>query len=151
MSLPSAGIEVAPHGGILVDEHLRTTARHVFACGDCTGGPQYTHHAGFQGVVAVRNALFPGQSRGVRDAPWTLFTEPELAHVGLDEAGARREHGKDVVVTRWPLEHVDRAQAEHETRGLFKVIHTRSGRLQDRLRSAHGASRGGVRALPRLM
>ncbi len=129
LDLAAAGVALAPSGAILVDDHLCTTARHVFACGDCTGGPQFTHHAGFQGFVAARNALFPGRSRGVRDAPWTLFTEPEIAAVGLDETSARRTHGGDVVVTRWPLAHVDRAQAEHEARGFLKVVHARGGRV----------------------
>ncbi|MEO6575242.1 MAG: FAD-dependent oxidoreductase, partial [Polyangiaceae bacterium] len=140
LALARAGIELAPGGAVLVDDHLRTTAPGVFACGDCTGGPQFTHHAGFQGFVAARNALFPGQSRGVREAPWTLFTEPEVAHVGLSESDAQRAHGADVVVTRWPLDRVDRAQAEHRPRGLFKVVHTRSGRV---LGAAIAADRAG--------
>jgi hypothetical protein len=127
LNLALARVALDEHGGIRVDDHLRTSAKHVFACGDCTGGPQFTHYAGWQGYVAARNALLPGRSSGKTDAPWVLFTEPEVGHVGLDEKTARERHGDDVVITTRPLEHVDRAQAEHATNGLIKVIHTKKG------------------------
>jgi pyruvate/2-oxoglutarate dehydrogenase complex dihydrolipoamide dehydrogenase (E3) component len=127
LALSLAHVALDEHGGIRVDEQLRTSVKHVYACGDCTGGPQFTHYAGWQGYVAARNALLPGHTGASADAPWVLFTEPEIAHVGLDEKRAREIHHEDVVVTSWPLEHVDRAQAEHATKGLIKIIHTRKG------------------------
>ena len=116
--------------GIQVNSHLRTSNSHVFAAGDCTGGFQFTHYAGWQAGVAVRNALLPGNDTGVRDTvPWTTFTNPEVAHAGLTEVQARKKHGSDVAVTVWPLEKVDRAHTDGDTRGFMKVITRRNGRL----------------------
>ncbi len=115
--------------GIVVDEHLRTTQRHVHACGDAIGSFQFTHYAAWQAVMAARNALLPGKARGQRETvPWALFTDPEIAQVGLDEQRARQRHGA-VQVTRWPIERIDRAVTEGETEGFLKLLHLSNGRL----------------------
>jgi len=90
LGLERAGVAYS-NEGITVDDQLRTSARHIFAAGDCTGGYQFTHFAGWQAFQAVRNALLPGSSRGFSDAvPSVTFTDPEVASVGLTEATARR-------------------------------------------------------------
>jgi len=80
LALERAGVAYSPRG-IEVDEHLRTSQRHVYAAGDCIGSYQFTHYAGWQAAMAVRNALLPGATKGIRDmVPWTTFTDPEVAH-----------------------------------------------------------------------
>ena len=70
LDLENAGVAYK-EAGIQVNNYLRTTQRHIFAAGDCTGGPQFTHYAGWQAAMAARNALLPGASTGVADhVPW---------------------------------------------------------------------------------
>ena len=85
LDLDKAGVLYSEQG-IQVDDNLRTSQQHIYAAGDCTGGLQFTHYAGWQAVMAVRNALLPGASKGVTEqVPWTTFTDPEVAHIGLTE------------------------------------------------------------------
>jgi pyruvate/2-oxoglutarate dehydrogenase complex dihydrolipoamide dehydrogenase (E3) component len=129
LDLEKAGVAYGPRG-IPVDEHLRTNQHHIYACGDVLGSHQFTHYAGMQGYVAVRNALFPGNGTGVLEqVPWTIFTDPEVARVGLTEPEARERHGDEVQVTRWPIERIDRAQAEEDRHGFIKVIHKSGGEI----------------------
>ena len=129
LELEAAGVAYGPRG-IPVDPHLRTNQPHIYACGDVLGEQQFTHYAGMQGYVAVRNALLPGKGTGVLEhVPWTIFTDPEVARVGLTEAEARARHGDGVDVTRWPLERVDRGQTEEDRRGLIKVVHRSNGEI----------------------
>lgn len=80
--------------------------------------------------MAVRNALLPGASKGVTDlVPWTTFTDPEVAHIGLTEAQARERHGGEVHTCDWPMARVDRARAEGDTAGFIKVVHQSDGRV----------------------
>jgi pyruvate/2-oxoglutarate dehydrogenase complex dihydrolipoamide dehydrogenase (E3) component len=111
--------------GITIDAYLRTSVPHIFACGDVTGPYRFTHAAGFQAAVAVRNALFPWlKTKAHLDPmPWTTFTDPEVARVGQTESEARRAHGK-VLVLRAEFAHTDRAQAEGRTDGFVKLIVT---------------------------
>lgn len=129
LNLEEAGIEYTKEG-IQVDEHLRTSQRHIYAAGDCTGGYQLTHYAGWQAFMAVRNALLPGQSKGVSESvPWTTFSDPEVAHVGLTEEQARRSLGDSVMTCEWPMERVDRARADGNTAGFVKLVHKKDGTL----------------------
>jgi pyruvate/2-oxoglutarate dehydrogenase complex dihydrolipoamide dehydrogenase (E3) component len=129
LGLEKAGV-VFSKGGIPVDEHLRTNQRHIFACGDVIGSHQFTHYAGWQGYIAVRNALLPGSGGGLRaQVPWTIFTDPEVARCGLTEREARERHGDDVQVCTWPLTLVDRAQTEDDLAGFIKVVHRRQGEI----------------------
>jgi len=80
--------------------------------------------------MAVRNALLPGTSRGIaKHVPWATFTDPEVAHVGLTEEQARERLGDTVMTCDWPMERVDRAQAEGDTLGFIKLIHKKDGTL----------------------
>jgi pyruvate/2-oxoglutarate dehydrogenase complex dihydrolipoamide dehydrogenase (E3) component len=116
--------------GIPTDDRLRTSQPHIYAAGDATGGPQFTHYAGWQAAMAVRNALLPGGSKGVADhVPWTTFTDPEVAHAGLTEAQARARHGNEARVRVWPMKRVDRARTEVDTEGLIKLVHKEDGTL----------------------
>ena len=128
LNLPAAGIEHGP-AGIKVDARLRTTNKKVFAIGDVCGGPQFTHIAGYQAGIVIRNALFSLPARVNYNAmPWVTYTDPELAHVGLTEATARAE-GHSVSVLTEPLRTNDRAQAERAVDGMAKIVVGARGRI----------------------
>ncbi len=123
LGLEKAGVAYTD-GGIEVDDKLRTHQPHIFAAGDCLGAHQFTHYAGWQAAIAVSNALLPVALNGVRQTvPWTTFTEPEVAHVGLTEAQARERFGAGVETLSWSMKRVDRPRAEGDTRGFVKVVH----------------------------
>ncbi|MBI4214010.1 MAG: FAD-dependent oxidoreductase [Chloroflexi bacterium] len=114
--------------GIEVDRWLRTTRSHIYACGDVAGSPQFSHYAGWQGFVAARNALLPGRMPGSALTPWAVFTDPEVAQVGLTEQQARAQH-PDLLIERWPLDQVDRAHTMGDERGFLKLIARADGTL----------------------
>ncbi len=129
LDLDRAGI-VHTSRGITVDRRLRTTARGVYAIGDAIDGPRFTHVAGYQAGIVIRNALFHLPARvNYAALPWVTYTDPELAQVGATEAEARRRHGEDVAVIRFPLTENDRAQAERSTGGIVKIVARRDGRI----------------------
>ncbi|MDP6345632.1 MAG: FAD-dependent oxidoreductase [Alphaproteobacteria bacterium] len=128
LNLDAAGIDHSARG-ITVDRRLRTSNKKVFAIGDVAGGLQFTHVAGHHAGIVIRNALFRLPAKADRAAlPWVTYTDPELAHVGLDEERARATHG-GIRVVRWPFAENDRAQTERETDGLIKVVTARNGRI----------------------
>lgn len=115
-------------GGITVDARMRTSARHIYACGDCCGPYPLTHAAEYQAGIVIANAIFRWPKKAdYRVLPWSTYSDPELAHVGLTEAAAR-EQGLDVQVARFPFKDVDRALAEGNEHGRAKLIVHR-GRL----------------------
>ncbi|WP_370229648.1 NAD(P)/FAD-dependent oxidoreductase [Cognatishimia sp.] len=122
LNLEAAGIETT-RTGIKVDAGMRTTNRRVYAIGDVAGGLQFTHVAGYHAGLIIRSALFglPAKER-TDHIPWSTYTEPELAQVGLTEAQAREKHGDDLEVARFHFNHNDRAIAERKTAGLIKVM-----------------------------
>jgi pyruvate/2-oxoglutarate dehydrogenase complex dihydrolipoamide dehydrogenase (E3) component len=129
LDLQKAGV-VYDERGIQVNDVLRTSQPHIYAAGDCTGGPQFTHYAGWPATLAVRNALLPGTSKAVTDqVPWTTFTDPEVAHVGLMEAQARERFGDAIMTCDWPMGRVDRARTDRDTAGFVKLVHKKDGTL----------------------
>ncbi|HEX6013775.1 MAG TPA: FAD-dependent oxidoreductase, partial [Geminicoccaceae bacterium] len=128
LGLEAAGVAF-DRKGIKVDARLRTTNARVFAIGDVAGGLQFTHVAGYQAGIVIRNALFRLPSRAsTRALPWATYTDPELAAVGLSEAAAKEQRLAHEVV-RWPFADNDRARAERATEGLVKVVAGRRGRV----------------------
>jgi pyruvate/2-oxoglutarate dehydrogenase complex dihydrolipoamide dehydrogenase (E3) component len=128
LGLDRAGIKSEPRG-LVVDRRLRTTNKRVYAIGDVAGGLHFTHVANYHAGLVVRHALFRLPVRASNDAlPRVIFTDPELAHVGLSEAEARARSYK-LKVLRWPYHENDRAQAERTTEGHIKVIINRNGRI----------------------
>jgi pyruvate/2-oxoglutarate dehydrogenase complex dihydrolipoamide dehydrogenase (E3) component len=113
--------------GVTVDAHLRTSRPNIYAAGDICGPYQFTHFAEYQARVVVRNILLPsflGLLRARADyrvVPWTTFTEPEVARVGLNETEAART-GVRFDVHRFPYSDLDRAILENEDEGFVKVI-----------------------------
>jgi pyruvate/2-oxoglutarate dehydrogenase complex dihydrolipoamide dehydrogenase (E3) component len=121
IGLETAGIELEASGYIKVNERLETTAPRVWAMGDCAGSPQFTHVA-FDDFRVVRDNL-NGGSRSTRDRliPYCMFTDPELARVGLNESEAKRR-AIDFRLAKLPMAAVLRAVTLGETRGFVKVL-----------------------------
>jgi len=117
----AAGIELDARGYIKVNDRLETSAASVWAMGDCAGSPQFTHVA-FDDFRVVRDNL-NGGSRTTRDRliPFCMFTDPELARVGLNESEAKRR-GIAYRLAKMPMEAVLRAVALGETRGFVKML-----------------------------
>lgn len=137
--LEHAGVTLGPAGEILVDRHLRTESPDVYAAGDCIGDPMYVYVAAYGGQLAAENALTDaGKVYDLSALPRVTFTDPQLASVGLTEAEARAK-GLNVEATILPLEHVPRAQASRDTRGLIKLVRDRETR---RLVGAHVLAAG---------
>ncbi|GAB6061886.1 mercury(II) reductase [Deferrisoma palaeochoriense] len=129
LNLEAAGIEAAG-GFVRVDEHLRTNVPHVWAAGDVAGPPCLETVAAKQGKLAVENAFGGGGNPlDLASVPFTVFTEPEAAWVGVTEAEYMARHGTCTCRTV-PLERVPRALAASDTRGLVKMIaHHETGRV----------------------
>ncbi len=129
LRLEKAGVRYTEHG-MQVDDHLRTSQPHIYAAGDCTGGYQFSHYAGWQGFMAVRNTLLPGKAKGISGlVPWCTFTDPEVAHVGLTEAQAREKLGAEITTYEWPMVKVDRALNEGESAGFLKLVYRKNGTI----------------------
>jgi pyruvate/2-oxoglutarate dehydrogenase complex dihydrolipoamide dehydrogenase (E3) component len=128
LGLEAAGIVFTPKG-ITVDAGLRTSNRKVYAIGDIAGGPQFTHIAGYHAGLVIRSALLGLPAKVDYAAlPWVTFLDPEIAHVGLTEAEARKQHGS-VTVLHESFARNDRAVTEQETEGFIKVIAGPRGRI----------------------
>ena len=129
LEVESAGVLAGP-GGIQTDRHLRTANKRIYAAGDVTGGPQFTHYAGWQAFMAVRNAFLPSNTVAVREhVPRAVFTDPEVAQTGMTEVEARTTHGGKAMVSRWPMSEVDRALTDGEADGFVKVAHLLNGKV----------------------
>ncbi len=122
MELGAAGIEGDPEHGIQVDDTLRTTAPNVWAIGDVMGRLQYTHFAVYTSGIAVRNAL-KGEARhyGIGRIPGAVFTDPEVASVGLTSKEAQAQ-GRRIKVGKQSMRAVGRARAMGETAGFVKFV-----------------------------
>jgi pyruvate/2-oxoglutarate dehydrogenase complex dihydrolipoamide dehydrogenase (E3) component len=109
LGLKAAKIETEPKG-IIVDEHFRTTNPAVYAIGDCTPTLQFTHVAGAQAGVAVRNALFPGNAiYDMASVPWVTFTQPEVARRGPTIKECHESGGRTIDIL---YDNIDKAVAE---------------------------------------
>lgn len=129
LNLDGIGVQTSDQG-IVVDEKLRTTIPNIYAAGDVIGGYLFTHVAEAEAKVVVGNVLFPGSRKmnyGI--VPWSTFTDPELARVGLTEQDARKQHDDDVRVYRFPFADLDRAVCDAETDGSVKVVTNRKGEI----------------------
>jgi pyruvate/2-oxoglutarate dehydrogenase complex dihydrolipoamide dehydrogenase (E3) component len=126
LDLDAARIKHEPRG-IVVNRRFCTSNRRVFAIGDVTTLPAFTHAASHEAGLLVRHLLFRLPIKmNPDDIPRVTFTDPELAHVGLTDAQARERHGS-IRVLRWPYHDNDRAQTERETRGHIKVVTNAKG------------------------
>src|SRR5919198_1558137 len=130
LGLESIGVEFDKRKGIAADEHRRTTVPHIYAVGDCAGYWQLAHTAFREGEVAAENACGHDAIVDNRAVPRPIYTDPEIAGVGLTEAEAREQYGDDVAVGQFPWIANARAVMQNETIGWVKSIHeTRYGEL----------------------
>jgi pyruvate/2-oxoglutarate dehydrogenase complex dihydrolipoamide dehydrogenase (E3) component len=126
LGLEAAGVVYDPRRGVQVDDHLRSSVRTIFACGDVAMRWKFTHAADFAARIVLQNALFRGRKRlSALNVPWCTYTDPELAHTGL---GALEAAERGIAVQEWtrPFGEVDRARAEGVTEGFVR-IRTRAG------------------------
>lgn len=121
LHLSTAGIETDARGAIVVNAQLRTSNPRVFAAGDVTLVPQYVYVAAYQGGLAAENALHANRAGDLRAVPGVIFTEPQIATVGLTEAQAR-DAGIEVKTSVLPINAVPRAQVTYEEVGVFKLV-----------------------------
>jgi dihydrolipoamide dehydrogenase len=130
LGLESVGVEFDKRAGIRTDERRQTTVPHIYAVGDCAGYWQLAHTAFREGEVAAENACGHDAVADIRAVPRPIYTDPEIAAVGLTEAEARDQYGDDVAVGRVPWVANARAVMQDETVGWVKSIHeTRYGEL----------------------
>lgn len=120
LGLELAGVQATPRG-ILVDDRLRTSNPRVYAIGDVASRYQFTHAADFQARLVLANALFFGRGRASRlVVPWSTYTSPEVAQVGLTVEEAERQ-GVAIDTVTVPFHDVDRAVLAGETDGFLRV------------------------------
>lgn len=111
--------------GIVVDNRLRTNHKNIFAIGDVTGGYQFTHVAGYQAGIVIQNVLFKLPAKvGYTSLPWSIYTTPEIAHVGISIEQAIKQGAKILEIS---YSDNDRAQAGLDTKGLVKVAVDKKG------------------------
>ncbi|MFG1315832.1 mercury(II) reductase [Xanthobacter autotrophicus] len=122
LGLEESGIRLAPNGGIVVDDRMRTSKSGVYAAGDVTGRDQFVYMSAYGAKLAARNAL-NGDSLVYDNTamPWVVFTDPQVAGVGFSEAQAI-ERGVEVKTSVVSLDQVPRALAARDTRGLIKLV-----------------------------
>jgi dihydrolipoamide dehydrogenase len=129
IGLELAGVASDPRTGIGVDRRMRTNVSHIYAVGDVAGQFQLAHSAFREGEIASENALGHDAEIDYTAVPRCVYTDPEVAAVGLTEAQARERYG-DVAVGRFPFSASARAQMYAEKTGWAKTIHeTRYGEL----------------------
>lgn len=125
LNLGAAGVR-AHKKGVEVNDRLRTSNPDIFAAGDVASKYQFTHAADFMARIVIQNALFKGRAKAsALTIPWCTYTDPELAHVGLNPKTAK-DAGVEIDTYTQPFDAVDRSILEGETEGFVRV-HTRKG------------------------
>jgi mercuric reductase len=143
MGLENVNVELDSNGAIVVDKYQQTSNPAIYATGDVTNNPEFVYVAASGGSIAAQNALTADQKAlDLSTVPGVIFTNPQIAAVGLTEAQAR-QNGYEVKTSTVNLEHVARAQAARDTRGFIKLV---ADERTNRLLGAHiiGAEAGEV-------
>lgn len=126
LGLEALGIETDARGYLRVDDSLRTAVPHIFGAGDVIGDHQFVYTAAYEGKLAAENAWTGFHLRRDYSAlPWVVFTDPQVAGVGMDERQAEAA-GIDYEVSKLSLEDVPRALAARDTRGFIKLLRDRA-------------------------
>ncbi len=130
MGLEETDIRLDAKGYIGVNRFLQTSVENIYACGDVVGPYQFTHMAGYQAGVVLRNIILPLYKSAVdySAVPWTTYTRPEVAHVGHTESGARAS-GILTDTIKVELRENDRARTEGESEGFLKLVLGKKGRV----------------------
>ena len=129
LNLQKAGVATDSSGAILVDDHMRTSVPGIYSAGDCTAQPQFVYVAAAAGTRAAVNMMGGDAALDLSTVPAVVFTDPQVATVGLDEfqAAARGLASESRTLT---LDNVPRALANYDTRGFIKLVAEKdSGRL----------------------
>lgn len=122
LSLEDVGVTLDKRGAIVVGDNMQTSNPDIYAAGDVTNRDQFVYMAAYGAKLAAMNAVAMGSESYDNSAmPWVVFTDPQIAGVGLSEAEAR-EAGFDVKTSVVPLDQVPRALAARDTRGLIKLV-----------------------------
>jgi dihydrolipoamide dehydrogenase len=121
LNLAAAGVKTDEKGFVRADAQMRTNVPHVFAIGDVTGVPFLAHKASKEGIVAAEVAAGQASAADWKALPNAIFTDPEVATVGMDEAQATAK-GHEVRVGKVPFAAMGRALAAGETEGFVKVV-----------------------------
>jgi pyruvate/2-oxoglutarate dehydrogenase complex dihydrolipoamide dehydrogenase (E3) component len=121
IGLEKTGVEVDERGHVKVNERLQTTANDIWAVGDCAGSPYFTHIGEDDFRIMLANLSGGNQTTTGRQVPFCLFTDPELARVGLSEREAK-ERGIRYRLAKSPMAAVFRALTISETRGFLKAL-----------------------------
>ena len=129
LDLARAGVTTDASGAIVVDEHLRTSVPHIYAAGDCTNAPQFVYVAAAAGTRAAINMTGGDATLDLSTVPAVVFTDPQVATVGLTEAQANKL-GMETDSRTLTLDNVPRALANFDTRGFIKLVMDKNtGRL----------------------
>jgi len=129
LALDTAGVKVNANGAIVIDQGMRTTTPHIYAAGDCTDQPQFVYVAAAAGTRAAINMTGGSAALDLTAMPAVVFTDPQVATVGMTEAEARAQNIETDSRTL-TLDKVPRALVNFETRGFIKLIaEVGSGRL----------------------
>jgi pyruvate/2-oxoglutarate dehydrogenase complex dihydrolipoamide dehydrogenase (E3) component len=129
IGLDKAGVDLTDRGFVKVNERLETSAPDVWALGECAGSPMFTHISEDDFRIVRDNLIGGSRSTGDRLIPYCMFTDPPLAHVGLNEREAERQ-GVKTRVAKLPMNAVLRAQATGQTEGFMKAL---VGEADDRI------------------
>ena len=122
LGLQNIGIELRKTGHILVNEKMETNLPNIYAVGDVTNTPAFVYTAAFEGKIAVENAFTGAENKAdYSSLPWVVFTDPQVAGAGLDEAQAEAQNIQ-FEVSKIELKDVPRAIAANDTRGFIKLI-----------------------------
>ena len=126
LGLEQAGVACEPTG-VRIDDQLRTTNKHIYACGDVCMQYKFTHAADFAARTVIQNALFFGRGKlSSLTIPWSTYTDPEIAHVGLYERDAA-DRGIEIDTYIQEFADIDRSITEGIDTGFVK-IHTEKGK-----------------------
>lgn len=121
LDLQAAGVDVDSTNAVIIDAHMRTSVAHIYAAGDCTNQPQYVYVAAAAGTRAARNMMGGDTVLDLSAMPAVVFTDPQVATVGLTEEQARAQK-LEVRSRTLTLENVPRALANFETTGFIKLV-----------------------------
>jgi len=121
LGLKRIGVQFDRQSGIATDDGRRTTVRHIYAVGDCAGYWQFAHTAFREGEVAAENACGHDAGVGNRAVPRPIYTDPEIASVGLTEAKAREQYGDNIAIGMFPWTANARAVMQKRDRWLGEV------------------------------
>jgi len=121
LQLNNAGVVVDTQGAIIINDHMQTSVKQIYAAGDCTSQPQFVYVAAAAGTRAARNMTGEDVAINLSVVPKVVFTTPQVASVGLTESEAIKE-GIEVESRLLTLENVPRALANMDTRGFIKLV-----------------------------